>query len=753
MAAHRLVTVVVGAAAGLAVVVTLGLVAMSPSAAPPAFDEVRATYESSEARLLDRYGEILHELRVDDRRRRLSWTALDDISPALSAAVIFAEDRRFRTHRGADWMALAAGAWQTLAGSPRGASTLTMQLAAQLDPRLGRVGGGRSWQQKWRQIRAARALERHWTKAQILEAYLNLVSYRGELEGIAAASHGLFGKHPAGLDAAESALLAALLRGPNASPSLVAQRACTLREAFINSGHAGDGPAVGDAQQVTGFCDLVTTLAANSLSLAPRVRQTAVAAPHIARRLLTTDSGAVVSTLDGDLQRFATSVVQEQLHLLERENVRDAAVLVVDNISGEVLAYVGNSGTNRGAFYVDGIRALRQPGSVLKPFLYGMALEERWLTAASLLDDSPVQLTAPTGEYVPQNYDRSHRGWVSVRTALAGSLNIPAVRTLMLVGVDAFIDRLRGFGFTSIDRSADHYGYALALGSAEVSLWDLVNAYRTLANGGLHGELTVRRRDVVMHAAVVAEAVPVSESVAESDTVQVAGSVRLTDAMRVMDDGAAFIVSDILADRGARGVTFGFESPLALSFRASVKTGTSKDMRDNWCIGYSDRYTVGVWVGNFDGEPMRNVSGVSGAAPIWASVMEHLHGRDTRQMTLPANVVTQHVRFEPAIEAPRSEFFIAGTQTDRIALRGAAEVAPRIEYPGDGAILALDPDIPAAAQRVFFSASPAGDSWSWRLNGEVFTHDGSWQPRRGQHELALLDASGAVLHRVRFTVR
>ncbi|MCA1852156.1 MAG: transglycosylase domain-containing protein, partial [Beggiatoa sp.] len=465
------------------------------------------------------------------------------------------------------------------------------------------------------------ALEAGWDKHRILETYLNLVSFRGELQGIAAASRGLFDKAPAGLDAAESWLLAALLGAPNATADRIAQRACRLASA------AGD-PRV---------CHGLSALAQAALHRPAHIVPGVALAPHVARRLLTDPEGStpplpsgagptgawqIASTLDGSLQRLAIMALRQKLRQLRGRNVRHGAVLAVDNASGEILAYVGNSGEDEGTFYVDGVQAPRQAGSTLKPFLYALVLEARLLTAASPLEDSPVHLTTPTGLYVPENYDHASRGWVSLRTALAGSLNVPAVRALVLVGTERFVERLRALGFAHLRQEGDYYGYSLALGSAEVTLWELVNAYRSLANGGVSGVLTLRPR-------------PASGP-----------------AKAVMQEGAAFIVSDILADRAARSVTFGLYSALGTTSPSAVKTGTSKDMRDNWCIGYSSRYTVGVWVGNFGGEPMHEVSGVTGAAPVWHEIMEHLHrGAPASLPPPPQGVIAEDIVFTPPIEA------------------------------------------------------------------------------------------------------
>ncbi len=684
------------------------LLAQSADAALPSFAEAKAAYTPSDAALLDRNGEIVHLLRVDQNGRRLDWTPLPEISPVLVASLIQAEDKRFYLHGGVDWKALASAAADSLFhGKRRGASTLTMQLAGQLAPALRPKKIQRTYRQKWDQIRAAEELEKTWTKPQILEAYFNLTTYRGELQGIAAAAQGLFDKSPNGLDEAESLLLSALLRTPNATPSAVAKQACILA--------AGAGAKTS--------CAVLHARAAATLDGGHGFSTAVALAPHVARRLVKKGRGAAASTLDAATQRFASQALFEQLRQLAGSNVGQGAVLAVDNRSGEVLAYV-SGGPDSGAGYVDAVQAPRQAGSTLKPFLYALALERRLLTAASPIEDAPLDLPTPNGLYVPQNYDHDFKGMVSARLALSSSLNVPAVKTLMLVGTDAFVDRLHALDFTGLTESGDFYGYSLALGSADVTLWQLTNAYRALANGGRISALLL---------------VP-------------DGKVKTAQAM---DRGAAFIVGDMLADRSARSLTFGLGSPLATRYWAAVKTGTSKDMRDNWCVGFSDRYTVGVWVGNFDGEPMHDVSGISGAAPVWRQVMDFLHSAAPgRQPAAPPGVVAQEIVFDPAVEPPRREWFIAGTQTERVALTPAGSVRPRIRYPGDGEILALDPDIPPANQAVFFEMAPPTPHLRWRLDGnDTLPADARWKPESGRHSLELLDSSGQALDRVGFEVR
>ena len=315
---------------------------------------------------------------------------------------------------------------------------------------------------------------------------------------------------------------------------------------------------------------------------------------------------------------------------------------------------------------------------------------------------------------------------MTARTALASSLNVPAVNVLRLVREDAFVRRLQLLGFTGLQQEGDFYGPSLALGSADISLWDVVNAYRTVANGG--GRTPLRL---------------------------MAGEAASQEPVRVFSPQAAFLIADILSDREARSTTFGWESPLASRFWSAVKTGTSKDMRDNWCVGFTDRYTVGVWVGNFSGEPMWNVSGVSGAAPVWLDVMNWLH-RDVAKTAraIPQGVTRKQVSFSSG-EQTRMEWFIKGTEP-QTAKSNAPQRQPRIAYPVGGMVLAPDPDIPARQQRLFFEAHPADPRYRWKLDGldmgAVRTMN-IWKPVAGAHQLALVGPDQQVVDTVEFTVR
>jgi penicillin-binding protein 1C len=293
--------------------------------------------------------------------------------------------------------------------------------------------------------------------------------------------------------------------------------------------------------------------------------------------------------------------------------------------------------------------------------------------------------------------------------------------------MEAFLSQLRQMGINEISESGDYYGPSLALGSADVSLWELTNAYRALANGGRW-----------------------------SDAILTQNQAGMVNHKQILSREAAFIVSDILADREARSSTFGLENPLATKFWSAVKTGTSKDMRDNWCIGYSSEYTVGVWVGNYSGLAMWNVSGVSGAAPVWSETMDYLHRRKSGSgMDIPKNVATREVAASGNIGKRREEWFIRGTEPSA-DVQVVKQYNEKIVYPPSGTVIALDPDIPPDLQKVFFISQAEGKEIYWRLNDTAIGEAGktvAWSPKKGKHNLTLMDKQGRVIDSVNLEVR
>ena len=478
-------------------------------------------------------------------------------------------------------------------------------------------------------------------------------------------------------------------------------------------------------------CTQINAVARDSLSRPYSVQPAASLAPHVAILLLGNATGdgkdkarSIVCTLDGNLQTFTLDTLRHHVLSARSKNMRDGAALVVDNASGEILAYAGNIGEQSSSRFVDGIRAMRQAGSTLKPLIYALAFDQRLLTPASLMDDSPLDIPVAGGVYRPKNYDNRFHGMVTARVALASSLNVPAVKTLNLIGINPFVETMQWLDFRNI-HEPDYYGLSIALGSADITLWDLVAAYRALANGGVWSPLRLTTGE--------AQAAP----------------------RRVISPEAAFLIADILSDRESRSLTFSLESPLSTRYWTAVKTGTSKDMRDNWCVGYSDRYTVGIWAGNFSGEPMYNVSGVTGAAPVWIDIMNWLHRRQTsRPPAPPAGVVRRAVEFASTAET-KPEWFMRGTET-ALVQQADDGIFPKIIYPTSGSIIALDPDIPPEDQKMFFEASPGGSNLQWVLDGHSLGLSAAlapWSPRKGKHVLKVMDATQRELDSVNFEVR
>jgi penicillin-binding protein 1C len=672
----------------------------------PDYAEVRKNWQPSESWLYDRNGRLIDSIRVDFSRRRLEWVPIDQIAPALGTSVIASEDRNFRTHRGVDWLAVAGSVRDRWQGKRvRGASTITMQLAGFLVPDLAAPGRRSLWD-KVRQMRTAMTIEDGWRKDQILEAYLNLAGFRGEAQGIMAASQSLFGKPPLQLSTDEAAILTALLPNPQATPAVVARRACIIRH---------------------GDCPLLTARVSEALGPARMLATDPGMAPHLAARLLRKPGMRIETTLDSGIQRIAAMALRRQLIGLSTQRARDGAVIVLDNQTGDVRAYVGGVGGGSTAAAVDGADAYRQAGSTLKPFLYAAAIERGYLTPASILDDSPVQLDTLSGLYVPQNYDRSFKGPVSARSALAGSLNVPAVRALLLVGVDNFRDRLWDLAYHGLTEDGGFYGFSLALGSAEVTLLEQANAYRTLANGGRWSPIRLTKDD------------------------------RQGEFRPIFTPAAAWIVADMMADPGARAQTFGIDSALRLPFWAAVKTGTSKAMRDNWCIGFSDRYTVAVWIGNLEGDSMRAVSGTSGAAPVWREVMLALHrDRPGHAPPAPPGIETRPVSFAGSIEPPRREYFLTGTSQSQFAATPPEAERPRITAPVAGSVYALDPDIPLDRQRIRVMTAGAVSGHRLMLDRQPLgpaDAPGFILPGPGIHALAMIDTDGRVVDRLKFAIR
>jgi penicillin-binding protein 1C len=587
----------VRAAALLALVPVLGVIALFVAAAltplPPELVESRY---SASTRFLDRDGTLLREVRADDATRA-RWVPLGEVGENATMAVLAAEDRRFYHHHGVDFLAVGRALVSNLVHRRvvSGASTLTMQLA-----RLVRPAPRTAWG-KFRQAALAIRIEASLSKSQVLEEYVNRAPFGPSVRGLDAASRLYFDKAPSELSVAEAAALAAIPRGPavysmSKHVDRVKRRRDRVLDRMLDAGwiseeahdRAVSEPLVVQRQKGTfGAPHLIAAIRAGAVGQVPVL-----------------GAETVTTTVARDLQHEAEFAVQAMLRPLAKRRVTAASVVVIDNATGELLAYVGSPSFGDAAHggQNDGVRAERQPGSTLKPFVYGLAMERLGFTAATALPDVELHLPVSTGVYAPNNYDERFHGPVRLREALANSLNVPAVWTASELGPDAVLARLRELGFSSLSSAPDAYGPGIALGDGEVTLLELTNAYATLARGGAW--LPVRA---------------VRQATARGGRTVVAPAA---EPRRVMPAPVAHVLTDILRDDHARLASFGDRSALDLPFDVAAKTGTSKGFRDNWTVGFTREVTVGVWVGNFDGSPMREVSGITGAAPIFRVVME-----------------------------------------------------------------------------------------------------------------------------------
>jgi len=503
----------------------------------------------------------------------------------LIDCVLQAEDQRFYYHFGLDPLAMArASKDNILAGRiVSGASTLTQQLLRTLDGPKARTFGSKLSEFYW-----ATRLELLYSKDELLEAYLNRVAFGPSVYGVQEASRYYFDKPASSLSVAESVALAVTIR----SPSVLDPFSDFGREELARY----TGPLI-DSLQRRGRLDQDQAQRAKDQELELSTNPPPFFAPHfcdLALAQLKDQRGPVKTSLDLDLQETIEGMVRNHLALLSENKVDNAAVIVADVESGELLALAGSAGYHRRK---DGqhnaATSLRQPGSTIKPFTYALLLQ-RTGHAGMILPDLNLYEDSDIESFVPKNYDKHFHGPVSIRTALACSYNVPAVRALERVGPKNLLTLLRRIGFTDLTDPPEHYGLGLTLGDGSSSLMQLVEGYRTIARGGVHSPLTY-----------------LSDS--QGDSVE-----------SLIEPRSTYLITDILSDRQARIPSFGTPNSLEFPFDCAVKTGTSKGYRDNWTIGFTPKHIVGVWVGNSNGSPMQDVSGITGAGPLFRDVMLNL---------------------------------------------------------------------------------------------------------------------------------
>ncbi|MDR0882755.1 MAG: penicillin-binding protein 1C [Candidatus Adiutrix sp.] len=656
-------------------------------------------------RVTDREGRLLKEF-LPPRPARREDRPLSDFSPNLIAAVLTTEDKRFYRHVGVDPLAMLRAAWLNLRRGRivSGASTITMQLA-----RLNRglTPGPRTLSRKLREVWWALLIERHNDKDTILAEYLNQAPCGNLTEGFPAAAGLYLGKSVGDLSAGEAAFLAGLPASPGALNPYKDPRPALARRSSILKKMEGRGFLSNDE---------ATRARAEPLDLG-RLKNT-FNAPHLVSYLRSRFSPApppvITTTLDLDLQKKVEELVAVTAEAYREQGLSQAALVVLSLPERQVLAWVGSAdffdakeGQN------DGVMALRQPGSALKPFIYALAFDQGLITPATLIADQAADYRVARGSFSPANYSRDFHGPVSARLALASSLNLPAVKLATAAGLNNILARFRDLGLESLSREADYYGLGLVLGGGEVNLLSLTTAYAALSDGG-------RWRPPIL--------------------IQPQPGLAGPPPRPVFSPGAAFLVTDILADRQARVTGFGERSVLDTPYPAAVKTGTSKNFRDNWCVGYTGSYIIGVWAGNFEASPMDRVSGVTGAGAVWRRVADLLAQKRATPPFKPAREVAAALTCPesgllagPHCPNRKREFFLSAwprpsvcdhrsLSPDDLGVTVPVVGLSRdfsLTRPLSGEIYAWDPGIAPQLQRLKAQAQsvPEVDELVWSLNG------------------------------------
>lgn len=557
--------------------------------------------------LFDRNGVLISEIFDEGRR---TWVKFDQISPLLLEATVATEDASFYTNNGVDPVRVVVAILRNAKNKQvtSGASTITMQLARNLFL-APQQRYDQSVNRKLVEARLAQELTRLYTKPELLEMYLNLLNYGNRTYGPEAAAQLYFGKAAADLTLAEAALLAGIPQQPaNLDPyrnfAAVKQRQRTVLDLMVRHGKITATVADGAFAQ--------------SIQLKP-LPTPVDPAPHFTQYIIETvdarlGSGytkraglTIKTTLDLPMQMLAQQIVTQNVGQLQPHyDLSNAALIAMRPNSGEILAMVGSADFTNDAIagQVNVTLRPRQPGSAIKPILYATAISDTLISPATVLWDVPVSYTVGPGKfYVPHNYDNRFHGPVTVRTALANSYNVPTVKLLDGFGVKRMLESARAMGLQSLNQTDAWYGLSLTLGGGEVTLLDLTTAYHTLASGGRY--------------------LPPKPILSITDSHQRTLALENPTAPKsVIDPAAAFLITDMLSDNKARTPAFGADSVLKLSQPAAAKTGTTSDFRDNWTLGYTRYLVAGVWAGNSDGHPMHNISGITGAAPIWHAFME-----------------------------------------------------------------------------------------------------------------------------------
>lgn len=686
-------------------------------------------------RIYDRNGILLYETLHPDQGKTTE-IGFDQLPEYLIQATIATEDQDFYSNSGVDLGGITRAIFSNIRAGEvvSGASTITQQLVRNV---IG-TNKKRTVLQKITESLLALRVAKVFTKDQILQMYFNKIYYGNLNYGVAAASHGYFGKEVSGLDLAESAFLAGLPQAPNRYNPFEHHEDALKRKNYVLS-----------LMQKIGFISPDEAKEAQAETLKFEQNLITIRAPHFVSYVIddlenrfgkSFISGGleVTTSLDYSMQQKVQSIARQKIAELVGRNVTNASVIVLDPKTGDILAMLGSLDYFNES--IDGqvniaLRA-RQPGSSMKPVTYASAFEKRWY-GGTMVKDEPVRFfTADGTPYLPKNYDYRYHGLVSVRTALSNSYNIPAVKAIHSTTVDAVLQKARDMGLSTLSESADYYGLALTLGDAEVRLLDLTNAYMIFDNGGIKKS--------------------------PQDILQIKnskGNVLYTEerqsGQRVLGEDISFMITDILSDNAARVVEFGLYNILEIDRPAAVKTGTTRNFRDNWTIGYTPDFVVGVWVGNSDNSEMHNISGVYGAGPIWHDVMMEIHrGKEKKEFFPPASVEKKDGEWIPRnhpVVVTFADDDVAGTEASLSNTDALKKASLIIKKPFDLDIFQLDPNVDTDVQQIRFEVEKESSvgAVQWIVNKKQIGSGDSifWQLTKGEFDILAQasDKSGEIM--------
>jgi len=605
----------------------------------------------------DREGKVIYEMYKDKNRVPVD---IKDVADNLKKATVAIEDKNFYKHRGVSQTGILRAVLNIfLKRRLEGGSTITQQLIKNV-----LLTSQRVISRKVREIILAIEVERRYSKDQILEMYLNEAPYGGSYWGVATATSAYFNKSPKNLNLVESAILAGLPQNPSYFSPFIGKNSAWKDRAIDVLRRMREDGYITKVQEKKALTDLDKVKFAS-----PRLN---ISAPHFifyVKNMVEEEMGPKIidtgvkikTTLALDVQKSAEKIVKDEISKLKDFDVSNAAVVVLDSKTGEILAMVGSYDYNDDKFgKFNAALGLRQPGSALKPFEYGLALEKGYTAASVIMDVKTVFPNQGEKDYIPENYDGKFAGPIQLRFALGNSINIPAVKILAMVGIKDFLQYLSNFGmdtFGPTQENIKRFGLSISLGGGETTLLDLTSSYAVLANGGTKRNLSS------------------FTEISDFNNKKLYQEIKAKEK-QIVPEEVAFIISHILSDNNARIQVFGPNSYLKIPGKTvAVKTGTTNDKRDNWAVGYTKKITIGVWVGNNDNTPMnaKIASGITGASPIWYQLMtEVLKKYEDGIIDKPANVeavqIDAYLGGLPKDGYPnRAEYFIKNSEPKDIS--------------------------------------------------------------------------------------